>query len=129
MMESHHTSFTISSSKVKNFIEDIPKLVQLEPKGLCGIEQYIGTLMHYVTASNDYLGNQEKDVEFDLAYYRSKDLWLLDFMKTFLKRLNKLIFKIWRATTLGVIIGTWHLKEFSRSRNGLLMIYLALMAQ
>jgi L-gulonolactone oxidase len=74
MMESHHTSFTISLSKVINFIEDIPKLVQLEPKGLCGIEQCIGTLMHYVTASNAYLGNEENVVEFDLTYYRSKDL-------------------------------------------------------
>jgi len=74
MMESHHISFTISLSKVKNFIEDIPKLVQLEPKDLCGIEQYIGTLMHYVTTSNAYLGNQENDVEFDLAHCRSKDL-------------------------------------------------------
>jgi len=74
MIESHHTSFRISLSKVKNFIEDKPKLVQLEPKGLCGIEQYNGTLMHYVTASNAYLGNQENAVKFDLAYYRSKDL-------------------------------------------------------
>ena len=26
---------------------------------------------------------------------------------------------------LGVVIGTWHLKEFSRSKNELLMLYLA----
>ena len=69
----YHTSFSIILSNVKNFIEDIPKLVQLEPKGLCGIEQYIETLMNYVTASNAYLGNQENVAEFDSAYYRSKD--------------------------------------------------------
>jgi FAD-dependent oxidoreductase len=58
---------------VKNFIEDIQKLVQLEPKALCGIEQYNGILMRYVTASSAYLGNQEEALDFDFTYYRSKD--------------------------------------------------------
>lgn len=67
------STFRVSLSKVKNFIEDIQKLVQLVPKGLCGIEQYNGILMRYVTASSAYLGNQEDALDFDITYYRSKD--------------------------------------------------------
>ncbi|WJX86722.1 putative L-gulonolactone oxidase 6, variant 2 [Trifolium repens] len=69
----HQTTFRVSLSIVKNFIEDIQKLVQLEPKALCGIEQYNGILMRYVTASSAYLGNQEEALDFDFTYYRSKD--------------------------------------------------------
>lgn len=69
----HQTTFSISLSVVKNFIEDVQKLVQLEPKGLCGIELYNGILMRYVKASSAYLGNQEDALDFDITYYRSKD--------------------------------------------------------
>ncbi|KAK2353483.1 putative L-gulonolactone oxidase 6 [Trifolium repens] len=69
----HQTTFRVSLSIVKNFIEDIQKLVQLEPKALCGIEQYNGILMRYVTASSAYLGNQDEALDFDFTYYRSKD--------------------------------------------------------
>ncbi|KAK2406753.1 putative L-gulonolactone oxidase [Trifolium repens] len=69
----HQTTFRVNLSIVKNFIEDIQKLVQLEPKALCGIEQYNGILMRYVTASSAYLGNQEEALDFDFTYYRSKD--------------------------------------------------------
>ncbi|XP_045788264.1 probable L-gulonolactone oxidase 6 [Trifolium pratense] len=69
----HQTTFRVSLSMVKNFIEDIQKLVQLEPKALCGIEQYNGILMRYVTASSAYLGNQDEALDFDFTYYRSKD--------------------------------------------------------
>ncbi|KAL5062485.1 hypothetical protein RYX36_024222 [Vicia faba] len=69
----HQTTFKISVALVKNFIEDIQKLVELEPKGLCGIEQYNGILMRYVKASSAYLGNQEDAIDFDFTYYRSKD--------------------------------------------------------
>ncbi|KAK7292864.1 hypothetical protein RJT34_15719 [Clitoria ternatea] len=69
----HQTTFSISLSNVKNFIEDVQKLVQLEPKGLCGIELYNGILMRYVKASSAYLGKQEDALDFDITYYRSKD--------------------------------------------------------
>ncbi|KAL5572196.1 hypothetical protein UlMin_021793 [Ulmus minor] len=69
----HQTTFTIGLSVVKSFIQDVQKLVQLEPKALCGVEQYNGILMRYVTASNAYLGKQEDGVDFDITYYRSKD--------------------------------------------------------
>ena len=58
---------------VKNFIEDVQKLVELEPNALCGLEWYNGILMRYVTASSAYLGRTEDAVAFDITYYRSKD--------------------------------------------------------
>ncbi|CAI9096798.1 OLC1v1033013C1 [Oldenlandia corymbosa var. corymbosa] len=67
------TSFSISLSKVKGFIEDIKSLVELEPKALCGINIYNGILMRYVTTSSAYLGKQEDGLDFDITYYRSKD--------------------------------------------------------
>lgn len=69
----HQTTFSISLSKVKNFIEDVQKLVALEPKSLCGLDLYNGILMRYVTASTAYLGKQEDALDFDITYYRSKD--------------------------------------------------------
>lgn len=60
-------------SQVKNFIEDVQKLVALEPKSMCGLDLYSGILMRYVTASTAYLGKQEDALDFDITYYRSKD--------------------------------------------------------
>ena len=68
----HQTTFSIGLSKVKSFIEDVQKLVQLEPKALCGLELYDGILMRYVKASKAYLGKQEDAIDFDITYYRSK---------------------------------------------------------
>ncbi|KNA08107.1 hypothetical protein SOVF_165620 [Spinacia oleracea] len=65
--------FSIGISKVKNFIQDIQKLVELEPKSLCGVELYNGILMRYVSASTAYLGKDEDGIDFDIVYYRSKD--------------------------------------------------------
>ncbi|RDX62107.1 putative L-gulonolactone oxidase 6, partial [Mucuna pruriens] len=69
----HQTTFSIGLSVVKNFIEDVQKLVELEPKGFCGIDIYNGILMRYVKGSSAYLGKQEDAVDFDITYYRSKD--------------------------------------------------------
>ncbi|KAG5564388.1 hypothetical protein RHGRI_000547 [Rhododendron griersonianum] len=69
----HQTAFSISMSKVKSFIQDVQKLIKLEPKAMCGVELYNGILVRYVKASNAYLGKQEDAVDFDLTYYRSKD--------------------------------------------------------
>ncbi|KAJ1414756.1 L-gulonolactone oxidase, plant [Sesbania bispinosa] len=69
----HQTTFSIGLSMVKNFIEDVQKLVELEPKGFCGMEIYNGILMRYVKASSAYLGTQEDAIDFDITYYRSKD--------------------------------------------------------
>jgi FAD-dependent oxidoreductase len=69
----HQTTFSISLSFIKSFVEDVQKLVELEPKALCGLEQYNGILMRYVTASSAYLGKTEDAVDFDITYYRSKD--------------------------------------------------------
>ncbi|OAY48943.1 probable L-gulonolactone oxidase 6 [Manihot esculenta] len=67
------TTFSVSLSVVKNFIQDVQQLVNLEPKGLCVLEQYNGILMRYVKASSAYLGKQEDAIDFDITYYRSKD--------------------------------------------------------
>ncbi|XP_044501666.1 probable L-gulonolactone oxidase 6 [Mangifera indica] len=69
----HQTTFTIGLSVVKNFIEDVQKLVDLEPQSLCGLELYNGILMRYVKASSAFLGKQEDSIDFDVSYYRSKD--------------------------------------------------------
>ncbi|XP_028752299.1 probable L-gulonolactone oxidase 6 [Neltuma alba] len=69
----HQTTFSIALSSAKGFIEDVQKLVQLEPKSLCGVELYNGILMRYVKTSSAYLGKQDDAIDFDLTYYRSKD--------------------------------------------------------
>ncbi|XP_061372895.1 probable L-gulonolactone oxidase 6 [Gastrolobium bilobum] len=69
----HETAFSIPLSVIKNFIEDVQKLVELEPEALCGLELYNGILMRYVTASKAYLGKKDDAVDFDITYYRSKD--------------------------------------------------------
>ncbi|KAJ7951371.1 L-gulonolactone oxidase [Quillaja saponaria] len=69
----HQTTFSIGLKVVKDFIEDVQKLVELEPKAMCCIEHYNGILMRYVKASSAYLGKQEDAVDFDITYYRTKD--------------------------------------------------------
>ncbi|KAL6128499.1 hypothetical protein ACLB2K_071854 [Fragaria x ananassa] len=69
----HQTTFSISLSVAKSFVQDVQKLVEIEPKSLCGVENYNGILMRYVTASTAYLGKQEDAIDFDITYYRSKD--------------------------------------------------------
>lgn len=69
----HQSAFSIGLSKVNNFIEDIQKLIELEPKSMCVVELYNGILMRYVKASSAYLGKQEDGLDFDITYYRSKD--------------------------------------------------------
>lgn len=69
----HQTTFSISLSYVKSFIQDIQNLIDLEPKSMCGLELYNGILMRYVKASDAYLGKQEDALDFDITYYRSKD--------------------------------------------------------
>ncbi|CAH9095511.1 unnamed protein product [Cuscuta epithymum] len=69
----HQTTFSISLSKVKGFIQDVQKLVSLDTKSLCVVGLYNGILMRYVTASKAYLGKQDNAIDFDITYYRSKD--------------------------------------------------------
>nr|GMC61414.1 probable L-gulonolactone oxidase 6 [Ipomoea batatas] len=69
----HQTTFSISLTKAKNFIQEVQSLVALEPKSLCVLGLYDGILMRYVKASTAYLGKQEDSIDFDITYYRSKD--------------------------------------------------------
>ncbi|KAM7261005.1 hypothetical protein ACFE04_026480 [Oxalis oulophora] len=67
------TTFSIALPMVKEFIQDIQKLAELEPHAFCGIDMYNGILMRYVKASSAYLGKQQDAIDFDITYYRSKD--------------------------------------------------------
>ena len=69
----HQTTFSVGLSVAKSFIQDVQKLIELEPKAMCGVELYNGILMRYVKASSAYLGKQEDAMDFDITYYRSKD--------------------------------------------------------
>ncbi|KAJ6729652.1 D-ARABINONO-14-LACTONE OXIDASE-LIKE PROTEIN [Salix viminalis] len=66
-------TFSISLSVVKNFIQDVQKLVKMEPRALCGLEQYNGILMRYVKASSAYLGKEDDALDFDITFYRNKN--------------------------------------------------------
>nr|GLL43665.1 probable L-gulonolactone oxidase 6 isoform X2 [Ipomoea trifida] len=69
----HQTTFSISLSKVKGFIEDVQKLANLEPKAMCVLGITGGVNMRYMTASSAYLGKQDNAIDFDFIYYRSRD--------------------------------------------------------
>nr|POE55948.1 putative l-gulonolactone oxidase 6 [Quercus suber] len=69
----HQTTFSISLFLAKSFIQDVQKLIEMEPKAMCCVELYNGILMRYVKASSAYLGKQEDAVDFDITYYRSKN--------------------------------------------------------
>lgn len=66
----HQTTISIQLDRVKEFILDIRKLQDLNPKALCGLELYDGILMRYVKASSAYLGKQSDMLDFDITYYR-----------------------------------------------------------
>lgn len=66
-------TFSISLSVVKSFIQDVQMLVKLDPRALCGLEQYNGILMRYVKASSAYLGKEDDALDFDITFYRNKD--------------------------------------------------------
>ncbi|KAJ8533086.1 hypothetical protein K7X08_015975 [Anisodus acutangulus] len=88
----HQTTFTISLSKVKGFIEDVQRLVALEPRALCVLDSYDGILMRYLTASNAYLGEQEDALDFDITYYRSKDPMSPRLFEDFFEEIEQLAF-------------------------------------
>ncbi|KAH0638304.1 hypothetical protein KY285_034890 [Solanum tuberosum] len=88
----HQTAFSISLSKVKGFIEDVQRLVVLEPRALCVLDLYNGILIRYVTTSNAYLGKQEDALDFDITYYRSKDPMSPRLFEDFLEEIEQLAF-------------------------------------
>ncbi|KAJ4770634.1 hypothetical protein LUZ62_054891 [Rhynchospora pubera] len=69
----HQTTVSIPLERVKEFILDLQKLRDLNPKALCGLELYSGILMRYVKASSAYLGKTSDMIDFDITYYRSRN--------------------------------------------------------
>ncbi|XP_074293801.1 putative L-gulonolactone oxidase 1 [Silene latifolia] len=69
----YSNGFTLPLSKVKSFIQDIQKLVNIKPNSLCGVEMYYGIIMRYVKKSPAYLGKDEDGIDFDITYYRSRE--------------------------------------------------------
>ncbi|MCD7465268.1 putative L-gulonolactone oxidase 6 [Datura stramonium] len=88
----HQTTFSISLSKVKGFIEDVQRLVALDSRALCVLDLYNGILMRYITISNAYLGKQEDALDFDITYYRSKDPMSPRLFQDFLEEVEQLAF-------------------------------------
>lgn len=104
----HQSAFSIGLSKVNNFIEDIQKLIELEPKSMCVVELYNGILMRYVKASSAYLGKQEDGLDFDITYYRSKDPMAPRLYEDILEEVEQLaLFKYGGLAPLGKKIEIW----------------------
>ncbi|GLT81780.1 hypothetical protein SLE2022_002140 [Rubroshorea leprosula] len=90
----HQTTFSIGLSSLKNFIQDVQKLVALDQKALCGVELYNGILMRYVKASSAHLSTDEDAVDFDITYYRSKDAMTPRLYEDFLEEIEQMaVFK------------------------------------
>ncbi|XP_078178465.1 putative L-gulonolactone oxidase 6 [Carex rostrata] len=67
----HQTAVSIPLNRVKEFILDVQKLRNLNPKAFCGFDIYNGILMRYVKASSAYLGKPFDMLDFDITYYRN----------------------------------------------------------
>ncbi|THG16194.1 hypothetical protein TEA_000644 [Camellia sinensis var. sinensis] len=112
----HQTAFSISLSNVKSFIQDVQKLVDLEPKALCVLDLYNGVLMRYVKASSAFLGKQEDGVDFDITYYRSKDPMTSRLYEDILKEVKA------RYDPLGIFSSNW-IDRLLGLKNGVTMVH------
>ncbi|KAL5071202.1 hypothetical protein RYX36_022089 [Vicia faba] len=61
------------ASKFGDFIKDVKKLRDINPKNFCGIDNYNGILIRYIKASEAYLGPSEDSIVIDFNYYRAND--------------------------------------------------------
>uniref|UniRef100_A0A803KUB4 D-arabinono-1,4-lactone oxidase C-terminal domain-containing protein n=1 Tax=Chenopodium quinoa TaxID=63459 RepID=A0A803KUB4_CHEQI len=69
---SSSNGFTLPMNKETSFIEDLNKLVNIDPTSFCGFDLYLGILMRYVKISSAYLGKDEDGIDFDITYYRPR---------------------------------------------------------
>ncbi|KAL2517820.1 L-gulonolactone oxidase 3 [Abeliophyllum distichum] len=60
-------------TKFADFISDVKKLRDMNPKNFCGVDIYNGILIRFIKASNAYLGQPEDSVVIDFNYYRADD--------------------------------------------------------
>ncbi|KAI9093942.1 hypothetical protein K1719_026940 [Acacia pycnantha] len=86
----YQTAYSISLSKVSSFIEDVKKLIELEPQALCGLEYNGGIIMRYVKASSAYLGKTEDAIDFDVTYFRSRDPLTPRLFEDFLEEIEQM---------------------------------------
>ncbi|KMT12186.1 hypothetical protein BVRB_5g101330 [Beta vulgaris subsp. vulgaris] len=69
----NNNALSLPMNKVKDFIQDIKKLISIEPTSLCGVDPYFGILLRYVKASSAYLGKDEDGIQFDIIHYRARE--------------------------------------------------------
>lgn len=61
------------AKKFADFISDVKKLRDMNPKNFCGVDIYNGILFRFIKASDAYLGQSEDSVVIDFNYYRADD--------------------------------------------------------
>lgn len=69
----YESTAIFAATKFADFISDVKKLRDMNPKNFCGVDIYNGILFRFIKASDAYLGQSEDSVVIDFNYYRADD--------------------------------------------------------
>lgn len=61
------------AQRFADFVRDVKKLRDMNPKNFCGVDIYNGFLVRFIKASKAYLGQSEDSIVVDFNYYRADD--------------------------------------------------------